>query len=428
MASKARDNDRDDNRDRDDWNFDLDFDWHGRRHRDHDDDEDHHGNDNSRRITFHEADASGPFEISRNLDDFLGRMIDRHGVEFVAEHLRINGRTEDTFKVLWDYLDDLYVAANNYYNIPINETFVRLGLAYVDYLEDGGKPLTFITVKFAADTNANGIPQREQSMHDNLLGNLTDAAIQDRFSGALEAELLALVPDEYGTRPYFDGNESSLGGAAHDGVRAFDYDHGWKRPDYFDRNYDGLIDPLARDGSQMYYGSGNPIDDWNILRHEGAQVELGLKIKHRGGDEYDEAFIDGNGIAHYVVNGGSQLGFPNRAEWNFDFAATDFSPDTNFRYVVQIDVDPSDKVKWLTVYSSSSPFDTDMGSGSTFQNSSNYAFYSAFIDTARHTPGIQPYAFGEGEFNIRLMAFEGNGWLPIATHEVVVHVEPPVVP
>src|SRR3712207_7191530 len=49
----------------------------------------------------------------------------------------------DTFKVLFDYLDDAYVAGNNYYNIPLNEAFVRLGVEYTEYLADGGEALTF---------------------------------------------------------------------------------------------------------------------------------------------------------------------------------------------------------------------------------------------------------------------------------------------
>jgi hypothetical protein len=428
MSSKGRN--QNGNRDHDDHRGDDD-DHRGRGHdddrgkgRDHDDrDHDDHGQGFGR-VTFHEADASGPFEISRNLDQQIGRMISRHGIEFTVDHLRVNGRESDTFKVLWDYLDDAYVSGANYYNLPLNETFVRLGVEYVEYLEDGGIPLTFVTAKFAADSDSDGIPQREQSMHDNLLGNLTTAAIQDRFDGAKEAQLLALVPDEYGDRPYYDGNEAHVGGAAHDAVRAFDFDHGWWRPDYLDRDPNGLVDPLARDGGQMYYGSGNTIDDWNIVRHEGAQVELALKIKHRGGDEYAEAWFDGDGIAHYEVNGGSQIGVPNRAEWNFDFAATDFSPDDNFTYKVQIDTDPTDDVDWLTVYSSANPLDTDMGTGATFQNSSNYAFYAAFVDGDPDTHGVQPYAFGEGEFNIRLSVYGEGGWFPIATHEVVVHVAP----
>jgi len=377
-------------------------------------------------VTFHEADGSGPFEINYNLNALIGTMISGHGIDYTVHNLIINGSTADTLKVLWDYLDDAYVAGGNPFNVALNESFVRLGLAYVDYIEHGGTPFTDVTAKFTADSvsDADLIPEREQSMHDNFLGNLTSGAIDVRFSGdpTLKAALLALIPDEYEARLLYEGNDTQVGGVRHDNVRAFDYDHGWDRPDYVDHDMNGTIDPLARNGSEMYYGDGNPTDDWNLLRHEGAQVELGLKVKHRGGDEYAEAFIDGSGIAHYMVASGSQLGNPARAEWNFDFAATDFSPDTNFKYVVELDFDPGAGTNWVTLYSSDNPLDTDLGSGSTFQNSSNVAFYSAFIDSDPGTPGIQPYAFGTGEFDLRISAYDAATNLFVVSHEVVVHV------
>ncbi|WP_166039489.1 hypothetical protein [Sphingosinicella sp. YJ22] len=377
-------------------------------------------------VTFTEAGPGGPFEINLNLDSLIGHLITTNGIEWTVANLVINGSQADTFKTLWDYLDDAYVAGGNPFNVALNETFVRLGVEYVSYIEGGGDPFTDVTAKFAADTNANGIPQREQSMHDNLLGNLTIGAINARFGGdpVLKAELLDLIPDDYEARLLYEGLESQVGGPRHDNVRAFDYDKGWDRPDYLDRSYNALVDPLARDGSEMYYGDGNTVDDWNVVRHEGAGVELALKIKHRGGDEYPEGTIDANGVAHYRVLDGAQPGNPNRAEWNFDFAATDFSPDDDFTYTVEIDVDPGAGVSWLTVYSSANPLDTDTGLGSTFQNSSNYAFYRTFIDTDPVAPGVQPYAFGEGTFNIRLSAFDADSGLLVASNEVVVHVDP----
>lgn len=382
-------------------------------------------------VTFTGADASGPFEASPNLDVLVAHALNNHGVGWAVDNLVINGSQADTFRLLWDFLDDGYVAGGNYYDIALNETFVRLGVEYVDYLAAGGEPLTFTTAKFTSDgPDADALPEREQSMHDNLLGNLTIGALNDRFGSDpdLLAELLALIPDEYETRPYYDGADQRVGGPIHDAVRAFDYDRGWDRPDYFDRAYDATIDPIARDGGFMYYGTGNTIGDWNVLRHEGAELELGLKIKHRQGGEYDEAFVDGDGIAHYVVEAGPQPGQPNRAEWNFDFAASDYSDDTDFTYQVEIDLDPGEGVEWLTVYSSGMPFDTDTGpSGDTFQNSSNYAFYKAFIDVDPGTDGVQPYAFGEGEFNIRFSAFDALTGGLVASHEVIVHVEAPAI-
>lgn len=373
-------------------------------------------------VTFTEADEAvdSKFDISHNLNPLISEMIDAHGIEYTIENLIINGSRADTIQVLWDYLDDFYVNG-----IQFNEAFVRLGLAYVDYLADGGAPLTDVTAKYAADdADSNSIPEREQSMHDNLLGNLTAGAINARFTGDLKAELLDLIPNEYEARLLYEGLESQVGGPRHDNVRAFDWDHGWDRPDYLDRDYGALIDPAARDGGEMYYGDGNTIDDWNVVRHEGAQVELGLKVKHRGGDEYAETSIDADGTAHYVVANGTQIGNPARAEWNFDFAATDYSADQDFTYKLEFDIDPGEGVEWVTLYSSEAPLDSALGDGSTFQNSSNIAFYRLFIDSDPETDGIQPYAFGEGTFDIRLSAYDADSGALVATNEVVVHVPP----
>jgi len=369
-------------------------------------------------VTFHEADASGPFEINYNLNPLIAEMLEAGGVDYVLANLSVNGSFADTVKVVWDYLDDFYVNG-----IQFNEAFARLGIAYVNYIEGGGTPFTDVTAKYTADNgDADLIPQREQSMHDNLLGNLTSGAINGRFTGALKAELLSLIPDEYETRLLYEGTQGQVGGVRHDNVRAFDYDKGWDRPDYLDTNLNADIDPLARDGGEMYYGDGNTIDDWNVVRHEGAQVELGLKVKHRGGDEYAEAFVDGNGVAHYVVNTGASPANINRAEWNFDFAGTDYSPDDDFTYTVELDFDPGDGENWVTLYSSDAPLDTSFGTGATFQNSSNVAFYRASMDTDPGTAGIQPYAFGPGEFGVRISAFDADTGTLVVSHQVVVHV------
>ena len=381
-------------------------------------------------VTFHEADATGTFEINYDLNALIGEMISTHGIDYTVDNLIINGSFADTLKTLWDYLDDAYVAGGNPFNVALNETFVRLGARYVEHIENGGTPFTDVTAKYVADNaDADSIPQREQSMHDNFLGNLTIGAINSRFGSDpdLKAELLALIPDEYEARLLYEGLQSQVGGPRHDDVRQFDYDKGWDRPDYLESSFDGLVDPAARDGGFMFYGSGNTIDDWNIVRHEGAQLELALKIKHRQGDEYAEAFIDGDGIAHYEVLAGAQPGVPNRAEWSFDFSAVDYSPDDDFTYIVEIDVDPGEGVTWATVYSSDVPFDTDVGDGSLFQNSSNYAFYATGIDADPDTPGVQPYAFGEGEFNIRFSAHDSVTDALVLSHEVVVHVPPFVI-
>ena len=393
-------------------------------------------------IAFVEAGdaANSRFEPDADVNRLINDLLTRYGVEGALGMLTVNGGKADAFKLLWDFLDDPYVAGGDYYNTALNASFVRLGIEYAEYLDAGGAPLTGVVAKYAADNgDVDIIPQRYQSMHDNLLGNIATVSIEARnLPDALEAQLIGLVPAGYGARPVYSGDQGQVGGANHDGVRSFDYDRGWAREDYLERDYNAVVhasasrDTNPADGvdEQMFYGNGNPIDDWNIVRHEGAEVELALKVKHRGGDEYAEDGVAGaDGITHYtVVTGGSPTN-ANRAEWNFDFSATDYSPDAKFAFTLELDVDPSTGEDWRVVYSSAAPLDSAIGDGSLLQNSFNVAF----VDVDPGTPGTQHYGFGEAEFGVRLTAREvgdtnGNGISGevILVNEIRVHVEAPV--
>lgn len=380
-------------------------------------------------VGFTEAGPGGPFEISHNLNALIGEMLSTHGVAYTVDNLIINDSPADTLKVLWDYLDDAYVAGGNPFNLALNEQFVRLGVEYVDYIENGGTPFTFVTAKYTLDGgDADLLPERSQSMHDNFLGNLQNGALTTRFGSnpALKAELEGLIPDEYQTRPLFEGNDTQYGNANHDAVRTFDYNKGWDRPDYNEQSYTSLVDPLARDGNEMHYGDGNFIDDWNVIRHEGAGVEVAMKIKHRGGDEYVEWARDDDGTAHYYVLAGPSPTNAARAEWNFDFSATDFraGDGNDFTYRLEFDIDPGAGVNMVTLFSSAThPL---LQHGASWQESSNVAFYLAGIDNDPETDGIQPYALGPGTFNVKLSAFDADGGELVAANEVVVHVGEPM--
>ncbi|HEY0647986.1 hypothetical protein [Phenylobacterium sp.] len=387
-------------------------------------------------VSFRAADV-GPeynFEPLSNLDGLLNALFGSGGdatgwgdnLESVFERLTVNGNEADTIKLVWDFLDGLYVQAG-YGHPDINEAFVRLGVQYADYLADGGAPLTTLVAKYVPDGgDAGGIADRLQSMHDNLLGNFNDADLVSRFGTdpVLYAELKALIPDDLENRGAFSGNESALGGAAHDQVRAVDWDHGWSRPDWLDVGYNAVVDARAQDpgGTEMIYGDGNTIDDWNTVRHEGAGFELALKVKHRQGDEYGETSVDPDGTANYTVLSGAQSGAPNRAEWNFDFAATILpaGDDDDITFKLFIDIDPTEGESFVEI-----PLTDEYGAPYGDQNSANYAFFSSLIDTDPGTEGVQPYAFGEGTFTIRLEGYV-DGVLA-ATNAVRVFVDDPLV-
>lgn len=106
------------------------------------------------------------------------------------------------FAIMWDHLDDQYYDTSGYNNSDIegiNEAFVRLGVEYARYLKDGGDPLVEVTAQYQADGGHynndpykdDGVADRSQSMHDNLLTNLS--AFTGRVDDANLTELRALV-------------------------------------------------------------------------------------------------------------------------------------------------------------------------------------------------------------------------------------------
>lgn len=116
------------------------------------------------------------------------------------------GSDADTFKLLWNFGD------NNYYDsLPggtpdINAANIEIGNLYVDYLLAGGEPLLDVVqtkVGGTADFEA-----RQQSLHDNLLGNLKESVVQSRLaSEALLADNRSdEAADQFGDRPIYSGD------------------------------------------------------------------------------------------------------------------------------------------------------------------------------------------------------------------------------
>jgi hypothetical protein len=366
------------------------------------------------------------FEPNVNLDNIVGNLLNTRGVAGTIESLTVNGNKADAFKLVWDHLDDPYVAGGDYYNGPLNEAFVRVGIEYAKYLDAGGAPLIDTVAKFAADgLDADTLPERLQSMHDNLLGNVTAVNIQDRgFSPELKVELLALVPDGYEDRGIYSGQDSGsqgFGSANHDSVRGFDYDRGWSRPDYVEQSF-GTVDLRAQDTSEgdMLFSDGNTATGYSLVRHEGAGVELALKVKHRGGADYVPDHVDADGTVHYNVAEGSD---PNatsaRAEWNFDYAMTKLAAGDNdsFTFKIFVDLDETAGVGLVEYTANDNPT-----SPFSVQNSGNYAFLRSLIDTDGSASGVQPYAFGDGVFTIELHAYDNTTDALLAVNRAVVHV------
>ncbi len=91
---------------------------------------------------------------------------------------------------------------------------------------------------------------------------------------------------------------------AGDLARAWDYAHGLQRTDYVEQYASSKVDVSAiKNGKEMYYGAGNTVDGFNIIRHEGAGIEIGLKAKVRGGEDY-AGIKQSDGVVEYHVGSG----------------------------------------------------------------------------------------------------------------------------
>lgn len=392
-----------------------------------------------------EPDAKARFEPTPSLDAVYSKVATGTG-------FTVNGNEADTIKGIWDVLDDRYGDAG-YTNAQINGDFINLGLRYVDFLSKGGVPFTDLVAK----ADASG---RSQSMHDNLLGNLNKVSVESRlFTDTEKNAFLARIPDEYENRPVYDGNKTSVGGATHDGARAFDYAKGWARPDYLDKQMSGKIDASAiKSEKELFVGSGNTVDGFNIVRHEGAGIELALKAKVRGGVDYKPSDANNDGITEYNVEAGTSA--TDRAKWSFDFSvATGLNTQNasknlnDYKFKAFVDVDPTDKVNYLVFEMQNDPtkpattpwvlvksdgtLDTTAGfadeekspgdiNAKISQNSVNFGFgfIRNKIDGDLSTPAvIDTYNFTKGKFDIEFKAFDATGVKELASNHIQVVVD-----
>ncbi len=145
-------------------------------------------------ITFKTADVASDskFDLGQDLDAIISELIKERGITDTIDALTINGNKADAFKAIWDHLDDNY----SYYNTAVNDAFIDLGIAYAAYLKKGGAPLTDI-VKYQADSasDTDAVPERSQSLHDNILGNFDEASITDKFGAAGDDAIFQRIVD-----------------------------------------------------------------------------------------------------------------------------------------------------------------------------------------------------------------------------------------
>lgn len=180
----------------------------------------------------------------------------------VPDRLTVDSSHTDAIAAFWIQLDQLYVGANDFYNLAINTSFVYLGNDYVRYLNGGGEPLLDI-VKVPSG--------RAQSLHDNLLGNLNDAPIAGRFTDLGEDDPRTTAATEFGDRPVHagritDGVYSDVNTLSR--VMGWDFAHGFTYPTSLPSFYaaiDGDNTITGTSGDDFFFGgAGDDTFTWNI--------------------------------------------------------------------------------------------------------------------------------------------------------------------
>ena len=118
-------------------------------------------------------------------------------------------------------------------------------------------------------------------------------------------------------------------------------------------SYDTKGTPSTAD-DEMFFGDGNLPTHYNITVAEDYDLELGLKIHYRTGNDILPSSVDADGTVHYVAPDGPQVvdlpngvstAASNRSAWNFDFSvntglngnATQTLDDFDFRIIISDD-------------------------------------------------------------------------------------------
>ena len=234
-------------------------------------------------------------------------------------------------------------------------------------------------------------------------------------------------------------------------AKANDDRDGNKFPVYLDRD----VHPTALNDKctspQLWQGSGNAATTFQRMRNVEDGVELAIKsvLRSVGGDQRS-TYVDASGRVHIEVPSGSQTmptAQTNRAKWNFAFSVdVGLKPGNpmldSYDAELWIDLDPTERTKFLKLelkkFAPPAVAPTTCGDGNAngfgwfngatpvipddegpvtgptalqvTQNSQNLGFYLGLIDADPHTPGLQPYTFGPGQFDVVLSIKKRGHW------------------
>lgn len=278
------------------------------------------------------TESAGGVSVDSNID--ISHLVT--DLEFL-----VDGSRAEAFIATWNYLDDAYAYLaglggtllwGDYANatplpdgtvflgqtttgaaaLAVNKAVAQLDIDYATYLHNGGSAQELTS--FIAKTNGAGT--REQTIHDNLLGAVSEFGITDRnFPDDVETAFLNQIPGDYGTRPYAGGYLDAYGHTDADTneAKAWDFAKGIDRVDY-ETHFTGPIDVSATKGDgTMLFGSGNPATGYTIDIHDGSGVEFGLNVHYRTGDQIT-GHQGSDGFVHFDAPAGHQTGFEHNVQ------------------------------------------------------------------------------------------------------------------
>lgn len=385
-----------------------------------------------------------PFVDAPNLSKLTFDSADPTGV--LPANLLVNGSFTDAFVAMWAGINYGYYPALPAGSAVRDMVLVGLSNDYVQYLKDHDP------IDLVVQVDGAGQP-RAQTLHDSLLGYINDAVVSarvaqpDNYDDVRTAESLT-----YGPRPHAEGytNDPSDERAA----LAWDFTKGLKHDAYESHAASASVDSAGLHSSgNLWFAfdagtglvSGNAPTGFNLGRHEGAGIELGLKASLHDGADIAPASTAADGTTHYTVPAGGLAGGGGftAAQWDLDFSALtglngrSAENLSSYAFVLRIDTDPSAGVVYRDfllegdastgvfnwVDSTGAPAavvaDADGVNPSLSQNSVNFGveFLRDMIDTSP-APGVQPYALAAGQFDVELTASQGGVQL-VGTHIVI---------
>jgi hypothetical protein len=192
----------------------------------------------------------------------------------------------------------------------------------------------------------------------------------------------------------------------------------------------------------LFFGTGNPPTGFAQQEDPTTPLELDLSLIYRTGDTIQPAGVTSCGEIIYRVPAGPQVidpahgvtvANPNRAAWNFNYAAvlgSDAGTLEQFlrarnRLEIKIDLDPGAEVRSLTLHAVYDPalnpggshivwetkqgqilFGDDGGTTQATENSENDAFWRTLIGS---DPRHLGYNFEPATFNLEFKAESRNG-------------------